>query len=249
MALTALADYASVLAQRNASGEPYVLVGGQAVNFWADAYQKEERRLEEFRPFLSKDLDLLATTADGQRIAAEIGWEFVPPEPEAENVQGKLRQGLLLVELLKEQGRGLLPPERRVLPQPAPALPVSLRLISPELLLVSKVALAVTVPQDGSVPDIAVRQDLRHAMMLALVVPYYLAEVLAQLPDEAARTSTMQPILAILASVRRGRMGRSFEERHPGVLRWGTLLPPSVRELPFDPVYRHCLEQLDAPVV
>ena len=245
-ALTGLEEYALVLVQRDEDGEPYTLVGGQAVNFWAKTYRQREPRLEAFAPFLSKDLDLLATTAQGEQIARATGWEFIPPEPEAINVQGKLRQGTLEVEFLAAQGRPLLPPEHGclLLSEGSPAVPV--KVVSPELLLVMKVALAVTVPQDGSVSDIAARQDVRHVRILALVVPHYFADLLARFSDDSARVSAVQPSLAVLASVRRSANGRRFEEVYPGVLHWGELLPPEMRTLPFDPVYQRSLEQLDA---
>ena len=33
-----LAAFAEVLSLRNKQGEPYVLIGGQAVNFWAERF-------------------------------------------------------------------------------------------------------------------------------------------------------------------------------------------------------------------
>ena len=41
-----------------------VIVGGQAVNFWADRYAPDEPGLLVYRPFTSRDLDLLASIAN-----------------------------------------------------------------------------------------------------------------------------------------------------------------------------------------
>jgi hypothetical protein len=245
MTQTSLRDYAPVLAQRDTQGEPFVLVGGQAVNFWADFYQSREPRLNQFYPFLSKDLDLLATTEEGQRVAADIHWDFVPPETGASAVRGKLARGPLLVELLRSQGRELFLPERVELNVEGHGSPLMLRLLNPVVLLVSKLSLAVDVPQDGSIPEIATRQDVRHVEMLGLIMPQYLIDVLARFPGDSAGSEAMQPAIAILASMHRGETGRRFEAAYPHVLPWHALLPDRVRALPMDAVYRRCIQQLD----
>jgi hypothetical protein len=48
-----------------------VIVGGQAVNFWADRYVPDEPKLLVYRPFTSRDLDLLASIANAYRLASE----------------------------------------------------------------------------------------------------------------------------------------------------------------------------------
>ena len=49
------------------------IVGGQAVNLWAEAFALREPRLGEFVPFLSKDADLF-----GHRLALDAA---APPPP------------------------------------------------------------------------------------------------------------------------------------------------------------------------
>ena len=38
-------------------GQPYLLIGGQAVNYWAERYLAAEPQLETLRPFTSEDID------------------------------------------------------------------------------------------------------------------------------------------------------------------------------------------------
>ncbi len=246
MALSSLTDYALVLAQHDKNDEPFVLVGGHAVNFWADFYLAREPRLAAYHPFLSKDLDLLATTEDGYRLASSTGWEFLPPEPNALAVRGRLRSGSLLVELLHARSRELLPPEQAKLFLPGGSTALSLRLLSPEVLLAGKITLAVDVLQDSLIPEIAARQDVRHVQMLGLVLPHYLNDVLTRFDNDKARCAAAQPTIAILASLRRGNTNRRFEAAYPGVLSWHALLPASIRALPLDDPHRRCIEELDA---
>jgi len=53
------ADYLDLLKAFNHSGTEALIVGGQAVNLWAEIFQSEEPELSRFQPFTSSDLDLL----------------------------------------------------------------------------------------------------------------------------------------------------------------------------------------------
>jgi hypothetical protein len=59
-----LHQFSDVFQIRNASGEPYLLVGGQAVNYWAERYLSHEPALEKLRPFTSEDIDSKGTRED-----------------------------------------------------------------------------------------------------------------------------------------------------------------------------------------
>ncbi len=67
---TGLEPFRSVLTQRDATGRPFVIVGGQAANIWAAYYLPREPRLQAHFPFTSKDLDLVGTKDDAVRVAA-----------------------------------------------------------------------------------------------------------------------------------------------------------------------------------
>jgi len=69
----ALGEFGEVLAQRDHKGRPYLLIGGQAVYFWAFRYAAQERSIEQWRPFTSKDLDFQGGRDDVLRLAKELG--------------------------------------------------------------------------------------------------------------------------------------------------------------------------------
>ena len=51
---------------------PYILIGGQAVNYWAERYLTTEPELEGLKPFTSADIDFKGTQADVERIARQL---------------------------------------------------------------------------------------------------------------------------------------------------------------------------------
>jgi hypothetical protein len=55
---TRFSDYLDLLKAFDDRGAEALIVGGQAVNFWAEAFEKEEPELRLLRPFTSADLDL-----------------------------------------------------------------------------------------------------------------------------------------------------------------------------------------------
>jgi hypothetical protein len=48
---TGLEPFRAVLAQRDGSGRPFIIVGGQAANIWAACYLPQEPRLHALLPF------------------------------------------------------------------------------------------------------------------------------------------------------------------------------------------------------
>lgn len=51
-----LEQFSAIFDLRNQEGAPYLLIGGQAVNYWAERYRREEPLLENFQPFTSEDI-------------------------------------------------------------------------------------------------------------------------------------------------------------------------------------------------
>jgi hypothetical protein len=68
-----LQQFTALLNLRNAEGKPYVIIGGQAVGFWAETYLKEEPELARWLPFTSKDIDFHGGRSDVLRIAKDLG--------------------------------------------------------------------------------------------------------------------------------------------------------------------------------
>ena len=52
-----LQQFSEVLKLRDAAGQPYLLIGGQAVNYWAEHYLSADPQLEKLRPFTGEDID------------------------------------------------------------------------------------------------------------------------------------------------------------------------------------------------
>jgi hypothetical protein len=54
-------------------GHPIVLVGGQAVNFWADFYEDEAPQLADHAPYMSKDIDFMGSRDAASECARRLG--------------------------------------------------------------------------------------------------------------------------------------------------------------------------------
>ena len=68
-----LEQFTAVFDLRNAEGEPYLIIGGQAVNYWAETYLLQEPGLAQWLPFSSKDIDFQGNRDDVIRIARSLG--------------------------------------------------------------------------------------------------------------------------------------------------------------------------------
>jgi hypothetical protein len=65
---TSFADYLDLLRVFDEQGAEALIVGGQAINFWAEAFEAEEPELKKYRPFTSADLDLHRPGLSTQRL-------------------------------------------------------------------------------------------------------------------------------------------------------------------------------------
>jgi len=74
-----LRDYLVLLRQKDSTGQPFVLVGGQAANYWAALYLQREPQLRSLLPFLSKDVDFIGTKTEAAQVAQQTGWHLSPP--------------------------------------------------------------------------------------------------------------------------------------------------------------------------
>ena len=68
-----LEQFSGVLKIRNAVGQPFILIGGQAVNYWATRYLEREPDLKSWQPFTSKDIDFQGNLDDVLRTASVLG--------------------------------------------------------------------------------------------------------------------------------------------------------------------------------
>jgi hypothetical protein len=151
---TELRQYLALLQQRNEAGQPFVIVGGHAANFWAEFYSEREPRLKTSLPFTSKDLDLIGTQNDAKRIAGAIGWHLSPPPAGGGPVQAVLSsepEGAgLAVEFLSEikgvSHQTIVENVREgIVRVPTTGETVAVRVLDPVLLLAGKIRNAVDI--------------------------------------------------------------------------------------------------------
>jgi hypothetical protein len=167
-------EFAPILA----SAEQPLVVGGQAVNIWAELYAPAVPALTELAPFTSKDADIYGTRALAETLARRAGWELKTisdrnsvavailtkktegPDPLVIEVLGEIN-GLTADDLNKDEIVTL-------------ALGRSYRSPAPAVLLKAKLYnLASLVGFDRP-------QDLRQTRMLMLIVPQYFNELYAE---------------------------------------------------------------------
>lgn len=174
-------DLASVFRTLQADGWAAVLIGGQAVNLWADRYQQDSCEWDELRPYTSRDLDYhggLAEARLAMRVLHARGRLNTgsDPGPNAGVLQVALPDGReLLVDILTGvYGVSAAEIERTAVSWSGVGLlsDLTLRVIHPLLLIEAKTASLRGLPQAG-------RQDAKHLRMLILIVRQWLREQLA----------------------------------------------------------------------
>lgn len=161
-------DFARLLATK----EPVLLVGGQAVNLWALYY---EARTAELAPFVSRDVDVLGDRATLEELGKVAGakpqiFPLRPPTNEVGVVIAKdARDQPILIEVLRYV-HGITNDELRD-PLYTMALgETSVRVPGPIALLKAKISNVAEIAQTG-------RQDARHVVILARLMPAYLLDL------------------------------------------------------------------------
>ncbi|MBX3751909.1 MAG: hypothetical protein KF897_17660 [Opitutaceae bacterium] len=190
-------DFARMLA----APEPLLLVGGQAVNLWALYY---EDRVRDLAPFVSRDTDVLGDRATLELLGKLAGarpqyFPLKPPSNEVGVVIAHDAEGEpLLIEVLRYV-RGASNEEIRettyrfALGEPA----VQVKAPGPIALLQAKVANLAEIKQTG-------RQDGRHVVILARIMPAYLEDLCTSATagrmDERKLLKLLEKLLAIITS-------------------------------------------------
>ncbi len=170
-----LQQFSEVFKIRDAGGQPYVLIGGQAVNYWAEHYLSVDPQLERLRPFTSEDIDFKGGSADVQRIARQL--ELAPGYPP--KVQMTALAGLIPFHI--GDLKSVIEVVRRIpgiSNATTPAIQTewdgkAIRVLDPISLLACKLELAATVSQRK-------RQDVAHLKILLPCVRAFLDELLQQ---------------------------------------------------------------------
>jgi hypothetical protein len=170
-----LQEFARVLDLRNAEGKPYVLIGGQAVGFWAESYLGQEPGLTVWLPFTSKDIDFHGDRQDVLRIAKDLGVRAQLPDSREMTALagvvpfeiGKLRTTVEVLRSFPGMPRAEL--QRWALT--AMRGGKEIRVLDPVSLLHSKLLLALQVDQTA-------RRDVEHLRIMLLSVRAFLRETL-----------------------------------------------------------------------
>ena len=221
MALTVgfpLQQFSDVLRIRDEAGRPYLLIGGQAVNYWAERYADTDPHLGKLRPFTSQDIDFKGNRADVQRIARQLGLN--PSYPR--KVEMTSLSGFISFQIggLKSN----IEIVRRIPGIPETGTPAiqaeweweTIRVLDPVSLLACKLELAATVPQEQ-------RQDIKHLRILLHSVRAFLDELLQQVEmDNLPARDWLRVANQVLKQTTSHRARRIASEHR---IRWTEILP------------------------
>jgi len=171
-----LRQFSEVFKIRDENGNPYVLIGGQAVNYWAERYLPAEPQLKQLQPFTSEDIDFKGDRSDVQRIARQLDLTPVFPHKVemtalsgfiAFNISG-LRSTIEIVRRIPGVSDSLETTAIR-----AEWEGKTIRVLDPISLLACKLELAAKVSQEK-------RKDVTHLKILLPCVRCFLGELLVQ---------------------------------------------------------------------
>jgi hypothetical protein len=169
-----LQQFSEVLQVRDAAGQPYILIGGQAVNYWAERYLATEPQLAPLQPFTSEDIDFKGRSEDVQRIAQQLKLTpAYPPKVAMTALAGTIPFRIGDLKSNIEIVRRIPGVSGSVDAIEAQWKDKIIRVLDPISLLACKLELVATVPQKN-------RRDVEHLKILLPCVRAFLGEVLQQ---------------------------------------------------------------------
>jgi hypothetical protein len=176
----ALTEFEPVFEIRDRFGAPHIIIGGQAVNYWAETYLKAEPELARFLPFVSKDIDFLGGLDDVKNAAQALRAGIrLPHKKMMTAFAGAVRFQIGGMPANVEFVRvipGVTVTEVRKSAVAAEYKGRFIRVVDPVSLLACKLDLALTVDQTG-------RRDADHVRILMLCVRAFLRETLRGVTD------------------------------------------------------------------
>ena len=156
------------------------LFGGQAVNFWAEYFDRQSHpgELGSFRPFTSKDCDIWVSAPVWKEIKHQEGDRLVLGCSPADGQLGVLtlqKAPPRIVDLLSSV-YGIRMQDLDRVCERAPVFS-GVKVLDPIYLFLSKCHCLLGLDQGG-------RQDERHVRMLSLILPEYLALLMGKAGEE-----------------------------------------------------------------
>jgi hypothetical protein len=201
------ADYLELLRILDEREAEALIVGGQAVNFWAEVFEAEEPELRQYRPFTSADLDLHRPDLAAKRLLrARAGSVETDRDPFGKAftlvshtflIQGKAG-AVLAVDDLKTVP-GLRPDELRKGALIVEFSGVRLRVLNPIACLKAKLHNVGAIDQRG-------RQDEKHVRILIPCVRGFIR----RLVTEAQTSGNCRPALNALQQLLLCTSGRKI---------------------------------------
>jgi hypothetical protein len=178
--VSGIEDYLSFLQALLARCPAQFLFGGQAVNFWADYFDRkgDAKELHALRPFTSKDCDIWVSPRAWTEIQTTESSRLVQGTSPADGQLGilTLQQAPLRVVDLLSGVYGIRQEELGRLCERAPVFN-GIKVMDPIYLFRSKCHCLLGLDQSD-------RQDARHVRMLALILPAYLTLLIAGVDAE-----------------------------------------------------------------
>jgi len=153
-----------------------VIIGGQAVNLWAEHYQQEGPPWMELRPYTSIDLDVLGNRTDVLKCSQTLNAEpFFPTPSENTANSGKIVTQVegsdFEIDFLHTPN-GLSPAEVMELARPILFEEIRLKILHPLHCVESKTVNLMTLPQEAGE-----RQDLKHLRLSIAILRQHLIDL------------------------------------------------------------------------
>lgn len=198
------------------------MIGGQALNIWAERYFAKAKELAHYGPYTSKDLDYFGQAAAARKLAALIGGEVLIPKiddhsPESARVEAEIQGHKIEVDFLTHvQG---VPDDR--LQKSAADLTFQIRTTSG----VTELKVPIMHPFHCLRSRIANVVELRRrddtAMRQLEAAPIVLREYISEMLDvgrERNATDTLQALFDYLRSDPTGRKAHTIMNNDPAAL-------------------------------
>lgn len=215
-----LPEFAGAFEIRNAEGKPHIIIGGQAVNYWADTYLSAEPELAAFLPFVSKDIDFIGGLADVRAAARALGLPTTLPHPKMRTAFA----GAVVFRIGGEQANiefvrnmpGVTATEINRWAVSSERSGKAIRIADPVSLLACKLHLALTVDQTN-------RRDTDHVRILVLCARAFLRETLLGAEVDALPVRGWLGAIERVLKLAESRLGRRSSDTLE--LNWSHALP------------------------